>query len=100
MDDVNPGSGSATLERWLTGPRFARAPGRGAGSAAAGAVVRVLPAEDRGAGAAALGLHSPAGAAAAALRLGDIRRGRSTRQRTHATVARIVQETGWCRRRT
>ena len=57
-------------------PAFCRAAGARGGAPAAAAVVRVLPAEDRGAGAAALDLHPPAGAAAAALRLGHLRRRR------------------------
>ncbi len=39
-------------------------------------------------------LHPPARAAAAALRLGHLRGGRQHAGRTHATVARIVRETG------
>ena len=63
----------ADLERWLTGPRFRRAAGARGDAPAAAAVVRVLSAEDRGAGAATLDLHPPAGAAAAALRLRHLR---------------------------
>ena len=51
----------------------AAALGRAAG---AGAVVRVLPAEERGAGDPALDLHPPAGAAGAALRQRHLRRRR------------------------
>ena len=69
------------LERWLTGPRFAGLPARARGADGAGAVVRVLPAAHRGAGGAALGLHPPAGAAGAALRLGHLRRRRHARRR-------------------
>src|SRR4051812_4089495 len=45
------------------------------GIAAAEALLRILPAEDRGAGGPALVLHPPAGAAAAALRLRHLWRG-------------------------
>jgi methylenetetrahydrofolate reductase (NADPH) len=40
-----------------------------------------------------VGVGADAGAAGAALRVGDLWRGGSTRERTHATVARIARET-------
>ncbi len=94
MDDVTPGSGSATLERWLTGPRFGALPARGAAQRPPLLSFEFFPPKTE-----ALEQQlwtcirrlEPLQPRFVSVTYGA---GGTTRQRTHATVARIAQETG------
>ena len=77
------------LERWLTGPRFARAARRHRTRPAPALSFEFFPPRPRR-WRCSLGLHPPAGAAAAAFRVGHLRRRRQHRARTHATVSRLL----------
>ena len=94
MNDLPDGSPTATLERWLTGPRFAGLPTRGAAQPPPKLSFEFFPPKTE-----ALEQQlwtcirrlEPLGPRFVSVTYGA---GGTTRQRTHATVARIVQETG------
>jgi methylenetetrahydrofolate reductase (NADPH) len=93
MNDTPSGPGSATLERWLTGPRFAALPTRGAAQRPPLLSFEFFPPKTE-----ALEQQlwtcirrlEPLQPRFVSVTYGA---GGTTRQRTHATVARIVQET-------
>src|SRR4051794_15791319 len=93
MNDGTVGSDSATLERWLTGPRFAALPTRDAAQRPPSLSFEFFPPKTE-----ALEQQlwtcirrlEPLQPRFVSVTYGA---GGTTRQRTHATVARIVQET-------
>jgi methylenetetrahydrofolate reductase (NADPH) len=93
MDDGTVGSDSATLERWLTGPRFAALPTRDAAQRPPSLSFEFFPPKTE-----ALEQQlwtcirrlEPLQPRFVSVTYGA---GGTTRQRTHATVARIVRET-------
>ncbi len=91
--DHAPGDGHATLERWLTGPRFSRLPARGAQDAAPALSFEFFPPRTEA-------LETQLWACIRRLEALNPRfvsvtygAGGSTQARTHATVERIVRET-------
>ena len=93
MDIQSPDLPAATLERWLTGPRFTRLPARGAGEAAPALSFEFFPPKTDA-------LETQLWACVHRLQSLHPRfvsvtygAGGTTQARTHATVERIVRET-------